>query len=237
LIKINSIKFQFFTLNFGNHNYIKTFLQKEGFIMPIKELKILHKLWLLVKQGKCIKDSVALGAVGGFLGSVAMALSNYIIYKAGKTEILYGHIAGSIFMRPFKTKRRKNYILGQIFHIVTGSGAGLLMVQIFKTYGTDLALLKGTMVGMFTWQGLYNVGQRLKIYTASPHLTKTGYSSLWNNFVYGVVSSYSIRWLAHPSVFAPDIHNVKQKNSTDLIYNQTYPEQNSANMKEHPLVH
>jgi hypothetical protein len=180
--------------------------------MTINSLKTLHKLWLLVKQGKCIKDSIALGAVGGFLGSVAMALSNYIIYKAGKTEILYGHIAGSIIMRPFRTNRRKNYILGQIFHLVSGSGAGLLMVQIFKSFGTDLALLKGTMVGMFTWQGLYNVGQRLKIYTARPHLTKTGYSSLWNNFVYGVVSAYSIRWLAHPSIFSSDKRNEKQQN-------------------------
>jgi hypothetical protein len=205
--------------------------------MTIETLKKLHKLWLLVKQGKCIKDSVALGAVGGFLGAAAMALTNYIIYKAGKTEILYGHIAGSIFMRPFKTNRRKNYILGQIFHLVSGSGAGLLMVQIFKTFGTDLALLKGTMVGMFTWQGLYNVGQRLKIYTASPHLTKTGYSSLWNNFVYGVVSAYSIKWLAHPSVFKSNKRDVKQQNHTELNYKQTYLEQNFEEIKEHPIIH
>ncbi|MDD2233587.1 MAG: hypothetical protein PHZ11_00795 [Desulfitobacteriaceae bacterium] len=180
--------------------------------MSIKALKTFHKLYLLVKQGKCIKDSVALGAIGGFLGSVVMALSNYIIYRAHKTEILYGHIAGSIFMRPFKTNARKNYILGQIFHLVSGSGAGLLMIQIFKIFGTDFALLKGTMVGMFTWQGLYNVGQRLKIYTASPHLTKTGYSSLWNNFVYGTVCAYSIKWLAHPSVFLSAEHRTKSHN-------------------------
>lgn len=203
--------------------------------MIINALKIFHKIWLSAKQGKCIKDSVALGVIGGFLGSAAMALSNFIIYKAGKTEILYGHIAGSIFMKPFKTNRRKNYILGQIFHLVSGSGAGLLMVQIFKIFGTDLALLKGAMVGTFTWQGLYNVGQRLKIYTANPHLTKTGYSSLWNNFVYGVVSAYSIRWLAHPSVFNSKKHNVKQHTDTDMIYKQTYQE--SENIKEYPLVH
>lgn len=200
--------------------------------MSIEALKTLHKLWSLVKQGKFIKDSVALGAIGGFLGSVAMALSNYIIYRANKTEILYGHIAGSIFMRPIKTNTRKNYILGQIFHLVSGSGAGLLMVQIFKIFGTDLALLKGTMVGMFTWQGLYNVGQRLKIYTASPHLSKTGYSSLWNNFVYGVISAYSIKWLAHPSVFSSVGHHAKPQNYIDLNYSQTNREPNSGKIKE-----
>jgi|GEM_PF-4593823 len=52
----------------------------------------------------------------GFLGTVTMVISNYLIYRAGKTEILYGHIAGSIFMRPFRTNQRKNFILGQHVH-------------------------------------------------------------------------------------------------------------------------
>lgn len=205
--------------------------------MTLNSLKTLHKVWLLVRQGKCIKDTVALGAIGGFLGTVAMALSNFIIFKAGKTEILYGHIAGSIFMKPVKTNKLKNYILGQIFHLVSGSGAGLLMVQIFKSFGTDLALLKGSMVGMFTWQGLYNVGQRLKIYTASPHLTKTGYSSLWNNFLYGIVSAYSIKWLAHPSVFSSDKRYGKQRNYQDTISNQIYRQRKSKDVSEHPYIH
>lgn len=178
-------------------------------------------MWLLMKQGKCIKDSIALGAIGGFLGSIAMALSNLIIFKAGKTEILYGHISGSIFMRPFKTNSRKNFTLGQIFHLVSRSSIGLLMVQIYKIFGTDLALLKGTMMGMFTWEVFFNVGQRLKIWTSNPHLTKTGYSALWNNFVYGVVTAYTIKWLAHPSVFSSDKHNVKQQDYTD--YNESSP--------------
>ncbi len=205
--------------------------------MIINSLKTLRKIWLLAKQGKCIKDTIALGTIGGFLGAAAMALSNFIIFKAGKTEILYGHIAGSIFMKPFKTNKRKNYILGQIFHLLCGSGAGLLMVQIFKIFGTDLALLKGAMVGTLTWQGLYNVGQRLKIYTANPHLTKTGYSSLWNNFVYGIVSAYSIRWLAHPSVFNTKKLNVKQHTNPDMSYNQAYQGPKPENIKEYPLVH
>jgi hypothetical protein len=182
----------------------------------------LSRLWSILKRGKSIKDSVALGTVGGLLGAVAMVLSNFLIYKAGKTEILYGHIAGSIFMRPFRTKQPKNFILGQIFHLANGSASGLLMVQVFKRFGTDLALLKGSMLGMFTWEVLYNVGQRLGIYTAKPHLTKTGYSALWNNFVYGAVTAYSIKWLAHPSVFLANEHNADTPKGMDSGNNNLY---------------
>lgn len=178
-------------------------------------------LWLALKHGKKIKDTVALGVFGGAIGTAAMTLSNYLIYRAGKTEILYGHIASSIFMRPFRTKQKKNFILGQIFHLANGSAAGLVMVQIFKKTGTDLAILKGTMIGMMTWEGLYTVGQRLGIYTARPHLTKTGYSALWNNFVYGVVSAYSIKWLAHPSVFRSK-EQAEQRAEEELMNSRLY---------------
>lgn len=201
--------------------------------MLINSFKGLNRLWSLLMMGGRIKDSIALGAVGGFLGTVSMVISNYIIYRAGKTEILYGHIAGSIFMRPFRTKQRKNFILGQIFHLLTGSGTGLVLVQIFKRFGTDMPLLKGSMLGMFTWEILYNVGQRLGIYTAKPHLTKTGYSALWNNFVYGTVTAYSIKWLAHPSVFSTVEQNSKQPGNIDSTSNKYFQEPLFEDIEKH----
>lgn len=205
--------------------------------MASNSFKELNRIWLLLRRGKSIKDSVALGTVGGFLGTVAMVLSNFVIYKAGKTEILYGHVAGSIFMRPFKTKKPKNFILGQIFHLINGSGAGLLMVLVFKRFGTDLTLLKGSMLGMFTWEVLYNVGQRLGIYSAKPHLTKTGYSALWNNFLYGAVTAYSIRWLAHPSVFPAVKHIVKRHDSMNSFSNTLYQEPKFDNIEKYAPLH
>jgi len=196
----------------------------------------LSRWWFLLKRGKSIKDTAVLGAVGGFLGTVAMVLSNTLIFKAGITEIRYGHIAGSIFMSPIRTRQRKNFILGQIFHFITGSGAGLVMVQIFKKFGTDLALLKGSMLGMFTWEVLYNVGQRLGIYTAKPHLTKTGYSALWNNFLYGTVTAYSVKWLAHPSVILASEH-IDTQDGMDSDSDKLYQVPKFENAEEQIQVH
>ena len=50
--------------------------------MGVNSFKELNRLWLLLKRGKSIKDSAALGVVGGFLGTVAMVLSNFLLYKA-----------------------------------------------------------------------------------------------------------------------------------------------------------
>ncbi len=205
--------------------------------MIINLVKELNRLRFILMRGKSIRDSIALGAVGGLLGTLAMVLSNFLIFKAEKTEILYGHLAGSIFMRPFRTNQTKNFILGQIFHLVNGSGIGLLMVQVFKRFGTDLALLKGSMLGMFTWQALYTAGQRLGIYTAKPRLTKTGYSALWNNFVYGTVTAYSIKWLAHPSVFPSIEQTTEYPENIESIQNKDFHEPLFKEFEKPPQFH
>ncbi len=170
--------------------------------MVINTFNKLSEIYFLIKRGKLIKDSVLLGVTGGFLGAVAMALSNLLLYKAGKTEILYGHIAGSIFMRPYKTKRRKNYILGEIYHLLSRSAIGVLMVQIYKIFGTDLALLKGTILGMFTWESLFQCRSKVKIWTSNPPLTKSGTQQSGTLFLWRSNCLIPIKWLAFHSYFS-----------------------------------
>lgn len=52
-----------------------------------------------------IKDSVVLAAFSGILGGVAMDLSNTLLWRINKFEVLYGHLGGSVFMKAFRTNR------------------------------------------------------------------------------------------------------------------------------------
>lgn len=72
-----------------------------------------------------IKDSIAVSLFSGFLGTLVMDISNYLFWKNRKTEALYGHIAGSVFVRPLRTNQRKNFWLGQFTHIITGSALAI----------------------------------------------------------------------------------------------------------------
>lgn len=80
-----------------------------------------------------MKDSIVVGLLGGLLGTISMNISNLLIFKAGKTEKLYGHIAGELFVAPFRTNQRKNFILGQIAHIGIGSIWGIPLTYLLKT--------------------------------------------------------------------------------------------------------
>ena len=61
--------------------------------MPILFMKLTS---LLLKTSKT-KDLIITGLLGGFIGTIFMELSNLLIFKAGKTEMLYGHLVSGLF--------------------------------------------------------------------------------------------------------------------------------------------
>lgn len=55
------------------------------------------------------KDSIITGLLGGFVGTLCMDITNALIFKAGKTEKLYGHLAGQFFVSPLRDKSTKKF--------------------------------------------------------------------------------------------------------------------------------
>lgn len=155
---------------------------------------------LLRSIGK-MQDTVAISILGGLIGTIPMDLSNYLLWKKGKTENLYGHLAGSMLMSKHRTNQTKNFILGQFWHYAAGAGFGFPALYLLKKTGKDHLLLKGAALGVFTWGLLYNVGMKMGLYDAATRLTKTKYASLWHNFLYGVITVYSICKMADPRLF------------------------------------
>ena len=153
-----------------------------------------------------IKDSVTVSLFSGFLGTLAMDASNLLFWRVKKTETLYGHIAGSIFVRPFRTNQRKNFWLGQITHLITGATLAYPLNYIYKKTGKDNYALKGAFFGAVTWEFIYGIGRRFKVFSTIPHFTKTHYAELFNNVLYGITTAQALITFSYPSMF-PDIQN------------------------------
>lgn len=165
----------------------------------MKWLRILYRLnnalgglWTGVKSTGKIKDSIGLGLLSGLLGTLAMDLSNLILWKKGKTETLLGHLAGSMLFRSWRTNRRKDFLLGQIAHMITGSALGIPLLYVLKKTGRDLAYLKGAFYASLTWSVLVDGATRLGLYRARPKLTKTFYAALFDNLIYGLSTTYAV---------------------------------------------
>ncbi|ODA38801.1 hypothetical protein [Desulfosporosinus sp. BG] len=164
-------------------------------------LKLLMKS-LIYPRFSRMKDTISIGLLGGLIGAVFMDISNLLIFKAGKTETLYGYIAGGLFVTPFRTKQRKNFILGELAHLGIGSIWGILLTYILKKTGKDHHLVKGSFISILSL-GCLICGQKFGV-VKKFRLTKTFYSAIWNHIVYGLVSAQAIVSLSDPTIFPSD---------------------------------
>ena len=147
-----------------------------------------------------MKNSITIGLLGGSIGAIFMEIYNLLLFKAGKTEMLYGHLASGFFATPFRTKKRKNLILGEIAHLGIGSIWGILLTYILKKTGKDHHLIKGTFISILSVGSLIG-GQKFGILKRF-RLTKSFYSAIWTHLVHGLVSAQAIVLLADPTIFA-----------------------------------
>lgn len=188
---------------------------------------IMNLLVMLKKIGK-MQDSISTGLLGGLLGTLFMDISNLIIFKAGKTETLYGNIAGGLWVAPFRTKQKKNFVLGQLTHFGIGSIWGVLLVQLLKKTGKDHYLIKGLFVSMLSLGTLIG-GQKVGL-LKKLRLTKTLYSAVWNHIVYGLTSAQAIVWLADSEIFKSNKANRETSGrvQTDLSFPTLVKDQENA---------
>ena len=114
---------------------------------------------------------------------------------------MYAHIAGSIFMKGFRTKLRKNFLFGQAIHMFAGALAGVPLVYLFKLTGKDHSVLKGATYGVLIWMIYYMLGIKADMFHKSPKLNKSHMTNLMQNVVFGITSAKAITSLGDPSVF------------------------------------
>ncbi len=186
-------------------------------------LNQLFNFWKRTQKALQIKDSIALSLFSGLIGTLVMDLSNTVLWRSKKTEALYGHIAGSIFMRPFRVNQRKNFWLGQITHFVTGAAVAIPLNYIFKRTGKDHHLLKGAFFGAITWEFIYGLGQKFEIFNTKPHLTKTHYSELFNNVLYGLATAQALVTFSEPTMYPNNQTKIRTQEGSTLqpIYSDT----------------
>ncbi|MDA8229479.1 MAG: hypothetical protein M0T74_17595 [Desulfitobacterium hafniense] len=175
------------------------------------DVRRLIKALQVIRKGDKIKDSLVLSTLGGVVAAIVMDISNYLFWRTRNTEALNGHLAGSVLMRPFRTNFRKNFIIGQLLHLITGGLMGIPILGMLKMTGKDHYLYKGAMSGLFIWEFVYGVARRVGIWRNSIVFDKTHYSAIWNHLLFGAVASSLMIKFGDPSNFPTKLTNPQQE--------------------------
>lgn len=165
------------------------------------------------------KDYFLTGIFGGFAGTLAMDMANGILKLLGITEALSGQIAGTLIMQPIKTKRTKNFVIGQITHMVTGAWLGIPMAYALKKTGKNHHRFKGACMGLFSWLMVYNFTRRFKVLTFNPHLARTHFSQMVANIIFGVATAQTVVSLS-PNLFPDSLEYHQSVQNDSLSGNQ-----------------
>jgi hypothetical protein len=151
-----------------------------------------------------MRDSVSLGLFSGLMGNLVKSLYNQITWRSGKNEVLYPHIASSMFFKPFYTRMHKPFLVGCLADLITGALLGMPLIYLFKKTGKDNYLMKGVGYGSFLWLVLYGAGHNLNLFTIK---VKGAPSYLWAflaHIIYGVTTAYTAVKFADPGTFPDD---------------------------------
>ncbi len=174
--------------------------------MNTNSLDSLRKGINLLKKSNSMKDSVIVGLMSGLIGSIAIEALNVL---SGK-KLLFGKLASSMNVNPFRSYQRKNILLGEAMHLTMGAGIGTVIVQFLKRTGKEYMMAKSIFVSLMAWVGLHNLGNRFDVFSNKARSTKSQYLSLLQHIFYGVTTSAAINYLANPVIFqqASDIKDV-----------------------------
>ncbi|AFQ43331.1 hypothetical protein [Desulfosporosinus meridiei] len=152
------------------------------------------------KVGK-MKDSMVISMLGGLVGVISMDMINILLFITKKSENTLAHVGGSMFVHKIRVNQPKNELLGQIWHMLTGIGLGIPIMYCLKATGINYHRMKGAFIGAMSWGLVYGLGGKIQLYSAKPRLTKTHFSYLLTDIVYGLFTAEAIKILSDPEVF------------------------------------
>ena len=148
-----------------------------------------------------VQDPFIISILGGLTGTLVMDVSNMLLWLFRGTDATYGHIAATMTMAPFKTRKPKNWLIGQILHMTAGAWLGLPIFYLFKKTGTKHYVIKGILTGSLIMELVYDLSRKLNIVSFNPGLPRTHYAKLWHNLLFGMTAAQTMVTLADPNVF------------------------------------
>lgn len=89
-------------------------------------------------------------------------------------------------------------------------------------------------MGALTWGVLYNFGQRFKLFTTRTRLTKSHYSALWNNLLYGITTAELIVRFDGLSLFAEQSQREHRNNESSEVIAREF-KADIGDLTEEPL--
>lgn len=97
-----------------------------------------------------MKDWILLGAMAGFIGTLADEIVHWTAVLSGIVQSTTGHYISQLIF-PHQPVTMPLLLMGEFTHLLAGAVLGLAVILIFKASGFDYAIIKGAGFGAAMW--------------------------------------------------------------------------------------
>lgn len=111
-----------------------------------------------------MKDRFFIGSLAGMAGAVVMAVIDFLINLMAGIDVKLIFGVSELFVPKHLLATLPGATIGLIAHIVCGALLGLAIVVVLELFGYDYIVIKGVILGLFTWFLLSGMmGKALKL--------------------------------------------------------------------------
>ncbi len=172
-----------------------------------------------------IKDKVLLGALSGALVATAFNLLDYISITLKVNKWHIWQIASSLYFPKGDLNTVPALALGAITHTTLMAFAGIIICYVLYYTGRDFYLVKGILILLFFWIGLFGGVLSLGVTSLQQPLgISTNIAHIFGHFGASVIISYLIVKLADPKVWSKPVNTVKIQKNIETNYVKTVAE-------------
>jgi len=136
-----------------------------------------------------MRDTITIGTIAGFIGTVGMHATNVILKYLGIVKITTLQMASNLFLNWEQANTLQGAIIGGINHFFIGTIVGVTIAFTLRYFGKDYYLLKGLgitgigyLIGMGFIAPLINIVPQVR----ADSLTLLGHIAAFT--VYGLVT-------------------------------------------------
>lgn len=136
-----------------------------------------------------MKDTVKQGIIAGVLGSVWDDIVHWTSYFVLGTSTTAHYISQLVY--PFKDPTIGRLLTGEAIHYFAGAFVGVVLIMIFRYFGTDNPYYKGLGLGALMW--IVHVAIIPNMVSPRPYLLRSELESLVDflaHMAYGLVATY-----------------------------------------------
>ncbi|MDD2496803.1 MAG: hypothetical protein PHY90_01505 [Desulfitobacteriaceae bacterium] len=149
-----------------------------------------------------IKDRILLGVIAGTIGNTVKTVIDEVSLRKNISQRSFRETAAGVWVsKQSEASNIKGQILGGLFDFGLGSLGGIGIVHMLSKTGKDQLITKGILSGISIGSTVTALLSAFPQNKVKPKDAASNLSYMFSHAVYGIVTTYLVTGLGHPSLF------------------------------------